>query len=352
VANLNGLPVLQINADLTGGAVDLTKAVRLAENRNVAFMGDTKGGAFDIDGELARQWLALPLNPNGLGNTNVLRPWMNGMDVTRRPAGKWIVDFGWRMEKEEAALFEAPFRHIHKKVKPEREKNNRETYRQFWWRHVEARQGMWAALAGRLRYIVTPTVAKHRIFAWLQIPICPDHQLIVITRDDDTTFGIVHSRFHEAWSLRLCTWLGVGNDPRYTPSTTFETFPFPEGLTPNNPASSHAGDPRAVKIADATKRLNNLREAWLNPPDLVKRVPEVVPGFPERIVAVDNNAAAILKKRTLTNLYNERPAWLTNAHSEVDAAVAAAYGWPSDISEDDAIARLFALNQSGAQLAP
>jgi type II restriction/modification system DNA methylase subunit YeeA len=231
VATLNGLPVIQINSDLTGGAVDLTKAARLPENRDVAFMGDTKGGAFDIDGELARQWLALPLNPNGLGNANVLRPWMNGMDVTRRPAGKWIVDFGWRIDEEEAALFEVPFSHIHEKVKPQREKNNRETYRQFWWRHVEARQGMWAALAGRLRYIVTPRVAKHRIFAWLQMPICPDSQLIVITRDDDTTFGILHSRFHEAWSLRLCTWLGVGNDPRYTPGTTFETFPFPEALT-------------------------------------------------------------------------------------------------------------------------
>jgi hypothetical protein len=79
-----------------------------------------------------------------------------------------------------------------------------------------------------------------------------------------------------------------------------------------------------VEIADAAKRLNELREAWLNPSDLVKRVPEVVPGFPDRILAVDDNAAAILKKRTLTNLYNERPAWLTNAHSDLDAAVAAA----------------------------
>jgi type II restriction/modification system DNA methylase subunit YeeA len=345
-AMLNGLPVPQINADLTGGAVDLTKAVRLAENRNVAFMGDTKGGAFDIDGDLARQWLALPLNPNGLGNANVLRPWMNGMDVTRRAAGKWIVDFGWHMDEEEAALFETPFSHIRAKVKPEREKNNRETYRRFWWRHVESRQGMWAALAGRPLYIVTPTVAKHRLFAWLKVPVCPDHQLIAITRDDDTTFGILHSRFHEAWSLRLGT--SLEDRPRYTPSTTFETFPFPKGLSPNIPASAYATDPRAVKIADAGKRLNELREAWLNPSDLVKRVPEVVPGFPDRILPVDDKAAAILKKRTLTNLYNERPAWLANAHRDLDAAVAEAYGWPADISEEDALARLFALNQSRA----
>jgi type II restriction/modification system DNA methylase subunit YeeA len=76
--------------------------------------------------------------------------------------------------------------------------------------------------------------------------VCPDHQIIVIARDDDTNFGILHSRFHEAWSLRLGTWLGVGNDPRYTPTTTFETFPFPEGLTPNIPAADFANDPRAI----------------------------------------------------------------------------------------------------------
>ena len=72
-------------------------------------------------------------------------------------------------------------------------------------------------------------------------------------------------------------------DPRYTPSTTFETFPFPEGLTPNRPAAEYADDPRAVAIAEAARRLNELREAWLNPPDLVERVPEVVPGYPDRI---------------------------------------------------------------------
>src|SRR5208282_4760960 len=113
---------------------------------------------------------------------------------------------------------------------------------------------------------------------------------------------------------------------------------------PNRPAAEYAGDPRAVAIAVAARRLDQLREAWLNPPDLVERVPEVVSGFPDRIVSVNSKAAAILKKRTLTNLYNERPAWLDNAHCELDAAVAAAYGWPADISEEDALARLLALN--------
>ena len=137
--------------------------------------------------------------------------------------------------------------------------------------------------------------------------------------------------------------------PRYTSSTCFETFPFPKGLTPNIPAKAYANDPRAKKIAAAAQRLNELREAWLNPPDLVKREPEVVPGYPDRILPKDAKAAAILKKRTLTNLYNERPAWLANAHRELDAAVATAYGWPADLSDEDILKRLFDLNQERAK---
>ena len=311
-------------------------------------MGDTKGGAFDIPGTLARQWLKLPLNPNGRPNADVLRPWMNGMEVTRRPADKWIIDFGWEMSEREAAFYEAPFAYCLAHVKPEREKNRREAYRLNWWRHVEPRPGMWKATGEQRRYIATPTVAKHRLFCWCDTKVCPDHQLIVTARDDDTTFGILHSRFHEAWAIGLCTWLGAGNDPRYTPSSTFETFPFPEGLTPNIPAADYANDPRAVAIAAAARRLDELREAWLNPPDLVERVREVVPGYPDRLVPVSPEAAQTLKKRTLTNLYNERPAWLDHAHRELDEAVAAAYGWPADISEEDALARLLALNLARA----
>ena len=350
--HLDGMSVEQINADLTSTVTNLTQVAHLAENLGVAFMGDTKGGAFDIPGDLAREWLRLPRNPNGRPNAEVLRPWVNGMDVTRRPAGKWIIDFGWTMSEAEAALFERPFQHIVEHVKPRRKVNKREAYAKYWWRHVEPRQGMWSAIGSARRYIVTPTVAKHRIFAWCPAPICPDHQLIVTTRDDDTTFGTLHSKFHELWSLRLCTWLGVGNDPRYTPSTTFETFPFPEGLTPNIPAADYATDPRAKKIAAAAKRLNELRENWLNPDDLLRRVPEVVPGYPDRILPADDKAAAILKKRTLTNLYNERlaggMAWLDHAHKDLDAAVTAAYGWPADLTDEQILERLFALNQDRA----
>ncbi len=338
---LNGQLVDAVHSDLTGN-VDLTKVQRLCRNIGVAFMGDTKGGPFNVPGDQAREWLREPANPNGRPNSDVLRPWVNGMDLTRRPADKWIVDFGWSMGQEEAVLYEAPFQHAKEHVYPMRQRNRREAYRIHWWRHVEPRPGMWDALDSLSRYIATPTVAKHRLFAWLDARICPDHQLIVIARDDDTTFGILHSRFHEAWSLRLGT--SLEDRPRYTPTTTFETFPFPEGLSPDIPALDYANDPRAVAIAEAARRLVELRDRWLNPSEWVEWVDEPVPGYPKRPVPRDEATAKELKQRTLTNLYNARPQWLVDAHAALDAAVAEAYGWDAGTSEDEALGELLELN--------
>lgn len=345
---LDGCPVEAIRSDLTAGELDLTSVVRLSENAGISFMATTKGGAFELSGELARQMLRAPVNPNGRPNADVVRPWVNGLDVVRRNRDMWIIDFGPDMIEEDAALYEQPFRYVERTVKPERLKNRRESYARYWWRFVEPRSGLRRALKPLSRYIATPTVAKHRVFVWLEKPVCPDHQLIVIARSDDTTFGVLSSRFHQAWSLRLCTWLGVGNDPRYTPSTTFETFPFPNGMAPSVWAKSYERDPHARAIAMAARRLHELRERWLNPPDLVRRLPEVTPGFPDRVVPADARAATILKSRTLTNLYNERPTWLDDAHRSLDRAVATAYGWPAEITDDEAIARLLELNRERA----
>jgi Transposase DDE domain group 1 len=97
-----------------------------------------------------------------------------------------------------------------------------------------ASPAMRAAISSLSRYIVTPEVAKHRIFRWAPGVVLPDCKLMVIARNDDTTFGILHSRFHQQWSLRL--GMTLEDRPTYTPSTTFESFPFPEGLTPKIPA--------------------------------------------------------------------------------------------------------------------
>ena len=344
---LNGQPVAAIHADLTGsnettGALDLTQGRPLLENANIAFQGPVKVGAFDIPGDLARQWLCLP-NPNGRANSNVLRPWVNGMDITRHPSDTWIIDFCGNLSESQAALYEAPFEYVRLHIKPVRDQNRDTNRKKHWWRLGRTGSDMRKALAPLTRYIATPRVAKHRLFIWLSAIVLPDSRVCTIARDDDATFGILHSRIHELWSLVTCSWHGVGNDPTYNAHSCFETFPFPSGLTPNIPAADYAADPRAQAIADAARTLNELRENWLNPPQWVDRVPEIVSGYPDRLISKPEHAVE-LKKRTLTNLYNQRPAWLDHAHCVLDEAVATAYGWPADLSDDEVLRRLLTLN--------
>jgi len=131
---------------------------------------------------------------------------------------------------------------------------------------------------------------------------------------------------------------------RYKPPVHFEKFPFPAGLTPNIPAKEFENDPRAERIARAARALVEARDRWLNPPEWTERVPEVVAGYPDRILARPGHESE-LKKRTLTNLYNARPAWLDNLHRALDEAVASAYGWEWPLSDDEILRRLFELNQ-------
>jgi hypothetical protein len=175
---------------------------------------------------------------------------------------------------------------------------------------------MRTVLAKLRRYIVTPVTSKHRIFAWLDSAVLPDITLSVFARDDDYFFGVLHSRPHELWSLRTGTTLE--DRPRYTPTTTFETYPFPWP-----PGTEPQGDPRVEAIADGARELVERRDQWLNP---------------------EGASEAELKKRTLTNLYNDRPTWLALAHERLDRAVLDAYGWPHDLSDEELLERLLALN--------
>jgi hypothetical protein len=350
-AHLNGREVPRINADLSSG-LDLTKAARLAENRRTSFVGIQKTGPLDVPDYVARRWLQLPTNPNGQPNALILRPYWNGDDVTSRYRDQWIIDFPLGLSETGVAQFEAPFEFLRTaNYSPDGSTAavNFATYRQTtrgqnsrWWEPHRPRPELRRKIEELSRYIATPEVSQHRVFCWLRYPILPDKNLMVIAREDDTMFGVLQSHFHEGWALKLGT--SLEDRPRYTPTTTFETYPFPEGLTPDIPAAEYQNDPRAVAIAEAARELDRLRNAWLNPPDLIRVEPEVVPGYPDRILPKDAAAEKILKTRTLTNLYNERPTWLANVHRDLDAAVAAAYGWPADISEEDALARLLALN--------
>lgn len=345
---LDGRPVKRIHADLTavelsGGGSDLTLVHRLRENAGTAFQGPVLVGPFDVAGDQARDWLRQP-NPNGRPNSDVLRPFINGKDITSRSRGMWVIDFGARSEIE-SALYEQPFDFVLRNVKPLRDANRDVSRKTRWWLHGRAGTDWRSVTVGLPRYIATTRVAKHRTFVWCETAYWPSDAVVGIARADDVTFGVLHSRFHEVWSLRLCTWLGVGNDPRYTPTTTFETFPFPVDLTPDTKPEAYI-NPHAAVIAAAAAELNTLREAWLNPPEWVDRVPEVVAGYPNRIVPKPGHEAA-LKKRAQTNLYNAKPAWLVNAHRALDDAVAKAYGWADytpEMSDEEISRRLLALN--------
>jgi type II restriction/modification system DNA methylase subunit YeeA len=312
---LDGQVTEKINSDLTALA-DITQAKRLLENSSIGFRGNQKGGDFDISGDLARTMLSSVGNPNGRPNSDVVKLWYNGMDVTRRPRDMWLIDFGVDMPLDVASQYEQPFEYVKKNVYPVRKNNNRKAYAERWWIHAEARPSMRTAIKPLSRYIVTPHVAKHRVFTWLQANVMPDHQLAVFARDDDYFFGILHSKIHEIWALKLGT--ALEDRPRYTPTTTFETFPFPWP-----PGQEPSDDARVQAIASAARELVEKRDRWLNP---------------------EGASEAELKKRTLTNLYNARPEWLAIAHRKLDEAVLNAYGWPHDLADEQILERVLALN--------
>lgn len=353
-ARLNTEQVSMIHADLTAdvegsnGTVNLTSAKPLGVNEGTAFSGITKKGKFELSRQDAVTFLALSGNPNGRPNSDVIAPWKNGDSVTGRDTEQWIINFG-EMNETEASCYEAPFARITTLVKPQRLATGSPAERRDWWKLGRRAPAMFQAISNLPRFIVTLETSKHRTFSWLQPPTVPDKNLVVIARADDVTFGILHSRFHELWALRLGT--SLEDRPRYTSKSTFRTFPFPAGMTPADTAAGAPGGPAAEAIAAAARRLNELRDNWLNPAEWVERLPEVVPGYPDRLIPRPGHAAE-LKKRTLTNLYNQRPAWLDSAHKTLDVAVAAAYGWADytpEMPEDEILRRLLELNLKRGQ---
>ncbi len=437
---LDGQHVTAINTNLSA-ASDSTQSQPLSENAEVGFVGSCKGGPFDITHDEARKLLAAGGNPNGRPNTDVLRRVVNSLDLLARTAPRWIIDNADK-ELADACMYGGPDAVVESRVKPLRDKNRNQWLRENWWRPQRMRPEMRWAIASLARFIVTPTTAKYRIFAWMAHPVLPDHQLIVFARSDDYFFGVLHSSIHELWARRMGTQLREAESGfRYTPTTCFETFPlpWPPGAEPagengvvvpsalaaalqklpqstsaalqklppstsaalqNVPPSKTAalqkrghhvecggesqrdddtalgrpkkgsdapaqtgpptesgvcvpsGLPAALQkllpstgvalhsaIAQAAAELNEMRERWLNPPEWIEPIAaaidardkfEDVPAEARPLIrqsAIMAAAAANpnLKKRTLTNLYNERPTWLKLAHKKLDTAVLAAY---------------------------
>jgi len=317
--SLNGALAISINSNLTTD-IDLTKARILLENKMFCFQGPVKVGDFELEHSIAIAMLEQN-NVHQKPNTDVIKPWMNATDITKRNRHMWIIDFG-NLSLDDASLYEAPFEYIKKHVKPSRDNNNDKQRKTFWWRLGRSGSDLKKAKYGKNRIIITPRVAKHRLFIWEDVNLVPDSRLFAITRDDDYFFGVLHSRIHEVWSLATSSRHGVGNDPTYNNTTCFETFPFPWA-----PGQEPTDDPRIQAIAEAARELVQKRDNWLNP---------------------TNASAEELKKHTLTNLYNQRPTWLDNAHKKLDKAVFAAYGWPDNLSDEEILERLLKLNQERA----
>ena len=323
---LDDTPVVRISSRLTSGT-DLSRARELNENRNTAFQGVILTGDFDVTQAVGERMLAAPINVNGRPNADVVHPFASGSDIAHRPAGRYVIDFGVDMSESTAAKYQDPFEHIVERVKPYRLEHDRENIRSRWWLHEAPRPEMRRAISPLTRWLATSLTAKHLYFVWMQSPTVPQSTVVVVARSDDYAFGVLHSRIHQSWALAQGSRLGVGNDPRYVHTQCFNTFPFPWALdTPDDALSESQAEHRDA-IAAAAASLNAQREAWLNPSDA---------------------GADELLRRTMTNLYNERPSWLDMAHLAIDEAVLAAYGWSADLADDDILAHLLALNAERA----
>ena len=319
VRMLDGVVVSNINIDLTAGT-DLTLAKRLQENLNIAFRGIDKIGEFDIDEATAISMMGQS-NPDGRTNRDVIKRWINGKDITERSRDVWAIDFGVNLPEAEAALYEAPFEYVKRVVWPTRIKNRMRWRADNWWLHGSPASTMRQKLSSLTQYIATPKVSKHRFFVWLTADMLPSNLVIAIASEDDYMLGVLSSSIHELWARSVGSQLRESESGgTYTPTTCFQTFPFPRPTEGQREA-----------IGAAAAELNSLREGWLNP---------------------EGASAAELRKRTLTNLYNQRPTWLANIHARLDGAVAGAYEWPADLADAEILERLLALNLERAEAEP
>ena len=352
---MDGDEVPVIHSNLGSGS-DVTLGRRLSGQSNLWCYGSQEKADFGLSLDEALEMLHSP-NSTGLPNSDVLMPSIGGRKILQRATDDWVIDFGDVREIAVVAGYELPFERVKKTIYLQRAIHREPRQKQFWWLHARPSPEYRKVLKSLPRYLVTPASSKHRVFVWRDASVLVDHAAIVFGRDDDFFFGVMHSRVHENWARAP----GIGTQVReresgfrYTPKSCFEPFPFPQPSQEQRDA-----------IAEAVRELDRLRTNWLNPPEWTREEVLEFPGSVDgrwaryvshpnllgigtvrypRLVPKDDACAKKLAKRTLTNLYNERPTWLDLAHQRLDEAVVAAYGWDVGLTDDDLLAKLLELN--------
>ncbi len=267
----------------------------------------------------------------GLGRVSGLdahiRPYLNGKDLTGRSRGLMVVDLFGLTEAEARQRFPAVFQHLLLHVKPERDQNARDTYRKAWWVFGEPRGDIRPALHGLPRYIATVATSKHRLFTFLDASIVSDDALICIATADAFHLGVLSSRIHTTWAPAAGGWLGFGNDARYNKTRCFDPFPFPAATAP-----------QAAEIAALAEEL-----------DMVRKVRMAAHPY-LTLTGLYNVLTAIRAGQPLTDADRDtldagHVEVLRHVHDRMDTAVAAAYGWPADLSAAAIVERVVALNR-------
>lgn len=315
----------RIHPDLTIGT-DITGIRPLRANAGLCSRGMSLHGAGFLVGPAEAAHLGLGAHD---GLERHIRPYLGGRDLTARARRLMAIDLFGLEERDVRRRFPEVYGHLLRTVKPERDANNRATYRDRWWIFGEPRRELRPALAGLSRYIATVETAKHRLFQFLDASVLPDNMLVCVGADDAWLLGVLSSRLHGLWSAMAGGTLE--DRPRYTKSACFDPFPMPD-----------ASVAARARIADLAEELDALRKAVLaEQGDLTLTT---LYNLRDRVAA-----GATLDMIERDQRMRGRIDVIAELHRQIDEAVAAAYGWPAAMKDEAAIARLVALNAERAE---
>jgi len=293
---LDGVEVPGITSSLRATGDGPDGAVALPGNAGRAFQGPVPGGAgFVLSPDEALVLLARTDAPY----SDVVRRYLIGDDIAndvRQAPTRYVIDF-FHLPLEGAMEYPAALNIVRERVKPTRDTNRRKVRRENWWRFAELAVGMRTAISTSGRYIAGTATGKRILFAWYDPAVCPSNLTNVFAFDDDYAMGVLTSRAHGAWAQLQSSTLE--DRIRYTPTSAFETFPFPPAPT------KMTRDAVAAAIIAVLARRSE--------------------------ICIQENIG-------LTTLYNQVDdgAWadLKEMHLRLDEAVAAAYGWPKGVAHD------------------